>query len=200
MDRTFLGDFDQPLPLIVRERALEIDLPVDAIESALPRVAVRTVLCPHLRVRELNANVSQRPLLAACIHRDRHRRARPEGGEQQLIRIRSGVPAAGGDRFVGYELVRAGSDALGEARTITLDCHQRFTSSASAHHRSPPVRSLSSAYRALRPSCLSRLPAFPAVPPLLPFLPLLPLLPVLPVPPLLPLLPLPRPAHPSAQP
>jgi len=132
MHWTFLRDLDEPVPLIGRELPLQMDLPLDVVESSLARVAVRAVLCPHLRVRELHANPPQRPLLAACVHGDRHRRAGTEGGKQQLIGIRACVAAAGRDRFVGRELVHAGGDALHKAPAITLDSDHR-SAGAVAH-------------------------------------------------------------------
>src|ERR1043166_6936701 len=105
-----LGDLDQPRLLLFAERALQLDLTLDAVELALLGLAVRAVLGVDLRVLEAHRDGLQRPLLASRVQRERHRRSGAERGQQQVVGIGAGAVTAVLDGLVGHQLMWTDTD------------------------------------------------------------------------------------------
>ena len=85
MDRTAIGNRQQPRTLFIVKCAVELDVPFDESECRLTRVAVGTIVSVNPGMTEANRHTLQRPLLAPCVHRDGHRRARPKSSKQQVV-------------------------------------------------------------------------------------------------------------------
>src|SRR5712692_937144 len=112
--RAAVGDLEQPLPLLGAERAGQADLPLDAIEHALLRLALRAVLGVDLRLLQPHRDPLERPLLAPRVHGDRHGGAGPQRGQQQVIGRGARVRPARLHRLIRDETMTARLDLLGE--------------------------------------------------------------------------------------
>src|SRR5579863_2003740 len=116
MHRTLVRDLHQPGFLFFRQRACEMNFPLDAVQLASTRFAVGAIGGVDFRVPQMNGDVLKRPGLAASVHRHGHGRARAQSGEQQIVRSWPGIGAARGHRLVRVKTVRAGMNFLSEPR------------------------------------------------------------------------------------
>lgn len=91
MNRAFVRDFEESRALLFLQWADELDLQLDAVESPVGRFARLAVGGVDPRMTELHGHSLERPLLASGVHRNRHRRARSEGGEKEVVGGRPGV-------------------------------------------------------------------------------------------------------------
>ena len=105
VDRAPFGDLEQPLSLLRTERTVERDLPLDAIEHALLRLALGAVRRVNLRMREPHRHALEGPLLPSRVQRDRHRRSGAERDQQEVIGRGPGVGAAVRDRLVRGQMM-----------------------------------------------------------------------------------------------
>ena len=127
MHRTLLRDLEEPAALLVAQRTAEDQLPLDLIELAFLRLAVRAVGGMDARVAETDGDAVERPLLASRVQRDGYGRSGAERGQQVVVRAGAGVGAARIDRLVGNEPVPADEDLLLQARRAAVDgdrCHR----------------------------------------------------------------------------
>ncbi len=126
MHRAALRDLEQARALFARERTLEDELALDPIDQAFLGLTIRAVLRMDPVVRQADGDALERPLLAAGIETERHRSARTERREQQVIGRGTGIRAAGRDGFVRAQRMPAGPDVLGEATVALAHADQPF--------------------------------------------------------------------------
>src|SRR5438093_5103468 len=115
------GDLEEPRPLLVGQRAGELDVPLDPVEHPLTGLAVFAVGGMDLRVSQPDRHGLERPALASCVERDRHRGAGAQAREQQVVGVGPRVGSAGGGRLVGRQTVRADDDLLCESPGVSAD-------------------------------------------------------------------------------
>ena len=75
VDRTFVGDLEQPPPLLFRKLSVQLNHPLETIDSCLLGRSVTrfAVLCVDLLVRDVDMDVIEWPALAPRIHSNGHR-------------------------------------------------------------------------------------------------------------------------------
>src|SRR4029077_1123749 len=112
VDRTFVGALEKPPPLLRVEGAAQGDRPIDAVEHALLRLAVRAVRSVNARVIEPDRHPLERQCFALGIEAKRHGGASSQSREQQIVRTRAAVEAADLEGLVGEKAVRADRDFL----------------------------------------------------------------------------------------
>jgi hypothetical protein len=89
VDRTRIGDLQEPFPLLVRQRTFQHDLAIDS------RALV------SLFDRQCHPHVGERPALALSVHLQRDRRAGAEARQQERFRSGAAIAAANRCGFVG---------------------------------------------------------------------------------------------------
>src|SRR6266404_1158463 len=72
-------------------------------------------------VRQFNMHTFERPLLPVGIHTDGDARTCSQRRQQQLVWVRSDVTAAGRDRFISPEQMRADRYVLGVPQSSSFD-------------------------------------------------------------------------------
>ena len=110
--RALVGDLHQLLALLGIERALDRNLALDLVEHALARLALLAVLCVDLAVLQRHRDAIERQRFSVGIHPHGHGGAGAETRQQEIVGPGAGVLAAGGDRLVGDQLMRADRDGL----------------------------------------------------------------------------------------
>src|SRR5665213_1303017 len=100
VDGTLVRDLEEPRPLLLRQRSLELDVAIDAIEHPVLVLAVFAIRGVDLRVAQPHSDTLERPLLASGVERHCHRRARAEGGDQEVVGARPRVGPSRCHRFV----------------------------------------------------------------------------------------------------
>src|SRR2546427_11592158 len=115
MDRTLVGDLEQPGPLLLRKLAGDGDLALDPIEHALLGFTFGAVVGVDPRMTEANRHACERPPFPSRIQRDRHGRSGAEACQEQLVRPKPPIGPPGGHRLVGDETMTPHRDLLGEA-------------------------------------------------------------------------------------
>src|SRR5437016_13327035 len=86
VDGTLPGDLEELRSLAVRQRPAELEIDLDTIEHALTGLAVGAVRGMDLSVPEADCHGLERPLPAPCVEPDRHRGARAQSAEQEVVR------------------------------------------------------------------------------------------------------------------
>src|SRR5690242_10626620 len=107
LDRTAIRDRQQPLVLIVGESTVQFHASLDATNADRLRLAVLTVARVRRRFTHSDHDTIQRPTLAVSVHANCHRRTRTERTDEVVVRRRTSVSAAGGQRLVDDECARA---------------------------------------------------------------------------------------------
>jgi hypothetical protein len=72
MHRASTGDLEKPCALIVRQRAAELETPLDAIQVALFRLAFSAIDGVDPEIPHLHSYVLERPTFASRVQRNRH--------------------------------------------------------------------------------------------------------------------------------
>src|SRR5205085_5105283 len=107
-----LPDFQQPGALRRVQCALQLHLGIDPVQHGLLVQALRAVLDLAAKEPQANLHICERPLLPSRIQRDGDRHSGAERGRNQLVGIGSAIGAAGADRFVDDQMMRADRDLL----------------------------------------------------------------------------------------
>src|SRR5262249_18957539 len=115
VDRTLVGDLEEPRTLAIIESAGERDGPIDAVEHPFFGLAALAIGGVDLGVVEPHRDFVERQCLALGVEPQRHRRAGAERREQQVVGTRSAVETARLDRLIGEQAVRTDADLLLEA-------------------------------------------------------------------------------------
>src|SRR5918996_5146336 len=120
VDRTAFGDLQKAPALFVVERSLQLDLALDAVDLALLRLTVLTLLGVDPAVPETHDHPLERPALALDIHAQGHGAAAAEAREQIVIGARAGIIAADARGLVGAQHMAARAHDLGKASRASL--------------------------------------------------------------------------------
>ena len=94
MDRAFVGDFQEAVALLATQRTDQPQRSIDTFNQRILVLAVGTVLVLDPVVAKAHFRAFERPTFAPGVHLHSHRRASPEGHEQQLIGPRACVATA----------------------------------------------------------------------------------------------------------
>src|SRR5215469_7221715 len=100
MNRTFLGDREQSLPLLLRKLTDEPNLDLDTIDQTVLGSAFGRVFRVHLCMRQVDANTLTRPALARRVHAQRDRYAGSQRSQKELVRTRPAILASGTEGFI----------------------------------------------------------------------------------------------------
>src|SRR5947208_11506064 len=123
MDRTLVGDLEQPDALLLRKLAGDRDLALDPIEHALCGFTFCAVVGVDPRMAQANRHAADWPPFPSRIQRDRHRRSGAEGCQQQIVRPEPPVGPSGGHRLVGDQARTPRGDLLGESVSPAMHEH-----------------------------------------------------------------------------
>src|SRR5437660_1611678 len=137
MDRTPVGDLEQPGALLLRKVAGDRDLALDPIEHALCGFTFGAVVGVDPRMAQANRHAANRPPFPSRIQRDRHGRSGAEARQQQVVRPEPPVGPSGGHRLVGDQAMTPRCDLLGESVSPTMHDHDRLL--VWIDHAGPPV-------------------------------------------------------------
>jgi len=120
VNRAAVCDLEQALPRFGSEVSREFDLSLDAIDPTRARVALLTVPDVNLLVAEPDADSFEGDALAVRVHPERHRRVRPERGQQQVVGSRAAVVASDRRRLITAQVVMPGANILGKVAGFGL--------------------------------------------------------------------------------
>ena len=109
-DRAAVGDVEEALALLGRQRAVQRDLDAEAMDEAGLGDAVGAVLGVLAVVRDADVDAFERKLLALGVELQRHRRAAAERRRQRVVGRRSLAGAADVHWLVEHQSVRPGLD------------------------------------------------------------------------------------------
>ena len=110
-----------------RERAGELNLPLDPVDLSHLGLALGAIDRVNLRVVQRHGYALEWPAFGARVERDRHRRARAKRGQEKIVWRRSGVCPTKRDRFVAFETVRTDLNFLRKSRGTAADDYVRRT-------------------------------------------------------------------------
>src|SRR2546425_9417957 len=137
MNRTLVGDLEQPGALLLRKLAGDGDLALDPIEHALCGFTFGAVVGVNPRMAQANRHAADRPPFPSRIQRDRHGRSGAEARQQQVVRPEPPVGPSGGHRLVGDQAMTPRGDLLGESVPPATPDHYGLL--VLIHHAGPPV-------------------------------------------------------------
>ena len=123
MNRAFAGNFHELLSLFICQWTCEVNIAFDAIKHAVPGFAIGAIRRVNFGVPQADGNVFERPRFAAGISPKRHRSARAQRREKQVVGRRPGVRAAGRCRFVRMETVLTRLNLLRETGSAAANEH-----------------------------------------------------------------------------
>ena len=124
MDWTSICNFHQPRSIGIGHVALNRDVTSNLADIAVLGVAIRTILCVDLAVRQVYGEAVDADPLPLRIEAHRHRGTGTEGGEKIVIGAGPGILATNSHRLIRREQVAPGSYALHQmsaARLAHLD-------------------------------------------------------------------------------
>ena len=146
VDRTLLGNLDEPRALGLVERADELEAQGDAVDLRLRVFAVDAVVGIDALVAQPHDHLVDRPFLPVGVHAHGHRGAAAERHQQELVGARPGIAAADRDGLVGAQrvapveenlLVETGAGRRHDHRSRRDRLLQGLRVSPRAHRRSP---------------------------------------------------------------
>src|SRR5688572_23794752 len=114
VDRTAVRDRQQSCALVFTKWPVELNVPFDQRELRILRLAGATVLSVNSRMTKVHRDTLQRPLLPPRIHCNGHGSARAQCGQEQIVRCRASIGAAGRRGLVAAEMMRTGRNLLRE--------------------------------------------------------------------------------------
>src|ERR1700676_4937973 len=114
MNWTFIGDFHQSRPLGFGHVARDGDVTGNLANIAVLGVAIRTILRVDSPVRQAYGEAIGADTLSLRIEAHRHRGTRTKGSEEIIVRPRTGIVAANGDRFIRRQQMAPGPHTLRE--------------------------------------------------------------------------------------
>ena len=94
MDWAAIGNRQQLRTLFLVQDAFELDVSFNERECGHARFASGAIFSVDARLTQANRDTLQCPLLAPCVHRDGHGRARAKSSKQQVVRGRAAVCSA----------------------------------------------------------------------------------------------------------
>src|ERR1700733_5640071 len=124
MDWASISDFHQPCPRVFWHVALDGDVTGNLTDSAVLGLAIRTVLCVDLAVRQTYGEAVRFDALPLGIEPHRHRGTGTESSEKILIGAGTSILAANDNGLVCHEHMAPGPHALEQmpvARLAHLD-------------------------------------------------------------------------------
>jgi len=116
MNGTLVRNLEQPFLLFRVELPHEVNLALDPVDFAFLRLAIPAIRRVNFRMTKIHRHALEWPLLRSRIQRNRHRCARTERGQQQIVRRRPRIFPAHLDWFIRRQPMRANNDLLGEPR------------------------------------------------------------------------------------
>src|SRR6266550_3253821 len=137
MDRTLVGDLEQPGALLLRKLAGDGDLALDPIEHALCGFTFGAVVGVNPRMAQANRHAADRPPFPSRIQRDRHGRSGAKARQEQVVRPEPPVGPSGGHRLVGDQAMTPRGDLLDESVPPAMHDHDGLL--AWIDHAGPPV-------------------------------------------------------------
>lgn len=120
MNGTLVRNLEQPFPLFRVEVSHELNLALDSIDLAFLGFAVPAIRRVNFCMAKSHGHTLERPLLRSRVKGYRHRRARTQRCEKQIVRSRSGICSAELDWLVRGQPVGPNNDFLGEPRGVAV--------------------------------------------------------------------------------
>jgi len=123
VDRTFFRDLDELGALQVRERPGEDELDLDVVDHPGARLTFGAVGRVDAPVLQVHRDRLERPAPSAGVQPDGHRGTRAQGGEEEVVRVRPAIRAAGRRRLIGRQPMRVDLDLLRKSLDAAMDDH-----------------------------------------------------------------------------
>ena len=110
MYRALAGDLEELRALLIAQRTVEFDCKLDRIDPPFFGFAPGAIVGVDPRVLKPSCDASERQTLPLGIHREGHRRARPQRRKQKIVGVGPSVRPSRSQWLVRRQPVRSDED------------------------------------------------------------------------------------------